>query len=160
MTMPGSLFPRPPSTEPEGEPFHVRFAPGILSPPRTHAGQSIEDNDVGPSRIRHQAPSSPEHATKKSCSSVPDTPLRPRCIPSVKVAVERFSTDQADSSLLLPSAGKSPGKCTTKGSYTSNVNVSEINPLSVLPLPKKRAKDAPPRQIHPEKFAYEAKSWS
>ncbi|KAJ7183109.1 hypothetical protein C8R46DRAFT_1065897 [Mycena filopes] len=88
ITMPGSLYPRSASAEPESPPRHsdaeprqVRFAPDIVSPP---------------ARSRHEADS--------SARSFP-APFRPAAIPSVKAAVERFQTgaDDADPSILLPS---------------------------------------------------------
>jgi hypothetical protein len=85
MTMPGSLFPRSSSLQPESPPHdddnrRVRFHPGVLSPPHSRRPNS----DVS-------------------------TPLRPKTIPSVKAAVQMFQVD-ADASILLPATSVSPGK--------------------------------------------------
>ncbi|KAJ7583611.1 hypothetical protein C8J56DRAFT_954517 [Mycena floridula] len=94
ITMPGSLFPRSPSMDRESvvgdEPeHHVRFAPGISSPPHS----KIYDRDTPHSR---SSSSLEEMAQVKS--------FCPPSIPSVKSAVERFHVrpHEADPSILLP----------------------------------------------------------
>ncbi|KAF8207218.1 hypothetical protein K438DRAFT_428702 [Mycena galopus ATCC 62051] len=69
MTMPGSLFPRSTSIQPESpprypddEPRQVRWAPDVFSPP-----------------LRHEAES--------SANPIPSASFRPRTAPSVKAAV-------------------------------------------------------------------------
>ncbi|KAF8958337.1 hypothetical protein BDZ97DRAFT_1762219 [Flammula alnicola] len=100
MTMPGSLFPRSPSMEPEAKSLasehaqHVRFSSKIpLSPA------------PGPSHPSGSTPSSSRHP------SSPGTPRRrSHLASSVKSAVDKFhiGEEDADPSILLPSPKKSP----------------------------------------------------
>lgn len=96
--MPGSLFPRSASTDPESPPRHtddaeprqVRFAPDVVSPPR---------------KSTHEA----DHST----DPFPSIPSRLRSAPSVNAAVERFhvGADDADPAMLFPSP-KGKGRAT------------------------------------------------
>lgn len=122
MTMPGSLFPRTTSLEPESasehsdnpDEHHVRFAPGILSPPRN--------------RIYESQVVSPTNAKASSSSLVeaeipsPST-FRPRSIPSVKAAVQKFRVgpDDADSSILLPQLSPKRNKGQTRDNASRSV---------------------------------------
>ncbi len=97
--MPGSLYPRSPSLEPESHPTsrsrHVRFQSGIGSP---KPNRKFSDTD----------PSS------ESTSST--LPFRPPLVPSVKDAVSRFRVgdNDADPSILLPKTSPTRSPITRK----------------------------------------------
>ncbi|KAJ6612270.1 hypothetical protein B0H10DRAFT_2053028 [Mycena sp. CBHHK59/15] len=117
-TMPGSLFPRSASMDPESppeyaDPRQVRFAPDIISP-ATRRRPEIE----GPLE------------TSPSPTRAPTTPLRPRTVPSVKAAVERFhvGADNADPSILLPSS---------KGKRKAEAPTEEADELPRIPAKDK-----------------------
>lgn len=117
MTMPGSLFPRSSSIEPDSSPRclgeeqrRVRFATGITSPLHRdiHQDGGGEKIMAGPSHL----PQDSQAKTSREAEEVAKSPLRPRAVPSVKAAVERFhvNRDEVGPSILLPSLNSSPGK--------------------------------------------------
>ena len=103
--MPGSLFSPPSSPEPEpshqlnSDERHVRFVSRMSNSSYTYRG----DEPKAGSRVLDEVPSP---GGKRLPVLVPESPLRPRTIPSVKAAVQRFTADEAeaDSSLLLPNS--------------------------------------------------------
>ena len=116
-TMPGSLYPRSPSLEPEhhmngGDDAHRNFRfesnpsrhrLGNPSNTRSALSSHIEMPEAGPSSPR--SPISRNASTKKP--SILRSPSRPRPGSMIDDAVRRFS-DDADPSLLLPSVQLSP----------------------------------------------------
>jgi hypothetical protein len=126
MTMPGSLFPRSSSTEPEspsqstsgeGEDGdrRVRFAADILSPSRTR----VSFDDELEQRPSQNSMNLNTHFIMSTsiASSTRKPSFRSRSIPSVKEAVQRFRVvgGEADPSILLPGPNTSPGKMSGKG---------------------------------------------
>jgi hypothetical protein len=135
--MPGSLFPRSTTIEPESPPQstadhdedrdrRVRFAPGILSPPRPRvsfdeeieAGSSQDRLDLNSCSITSSMTSTALGAQKYL--------LHPRSIPSVKAAVQRFRVgdDDANPFILLPGPNTSPGKVNGKGKAREDVSLT------------------------------------
>ena len=100
VTMPGALFPRSPSMEPEGTVItereqRVRFASKALDSPATHFSPRKSSSSSSSSLI-------------PTGSSPPTTPRRRTHLDSsVKAAVDRFK-DDADPSILLPNTKSSP----------------------------------------------------
>ncbi|KAF8802427.1 hypothetical protein BYT27DRAFT_7235351 [Phlegmacium glaucopus] len=102
ISMPGSLFPRSPSMDPDADPSaaekeqRVRFA--------FHVSQTLD----------HQSPQRHKSSSSKPLDGSASTSRSPRCRPqfasSVKTAVDKFhiGQDDADPSILLPSPKRSP----------------------------------------------------
>ncbi|KII89629.1 hypothetical protein PLICRDRAFT_558380 [Plicaturopsis crispa FD-325 SS-3] len=113
ISMPGSLFPRSTSLEPDSpdeDEQHVRF------------------DSHQPSRVSGAGPSDPRASRREaSPEHVPSSPLRPRAVPSVKEAVSRFvvTDDGADASILLPSPSVSPGNRREKRQCRDGDGLSE-----------------------------------
>ncbi|KIJ11987.1 hypothetical protein PAXINDRAFT_15170, partial [Paxillus involutus ATCC 200175] len=113
MTMPGSLFPRSSSLEPEesdGDRRAILFdVPSPAHPSRLPLGA-----EAGPSRTNASADPSAECADPYQIyMDQYVSPWRTRSVSSVKDAVQRFNTTEgaeADFSLLLPSPHSSPVK--------------------------------------------------
>lgn len=105
-TMPGSLFPRSPSTDPEPNQvdLRVRFLADCEASPSSGPTQDHdpgENNMPGPSsRLRSQSPLDTGRMGKSHRKS------------SVKAVVDKFRLGEkdADPSILLPSPTNSPGK--------------------------------------------------
>jgi hypothetical protein len=121
ITMPGSLFPRSPSLEPDlhremNDSRRVRFAADVFSPPhRDPYHQSASPLSMaGPSLSPTHSPEnpSPDRAYDDSADegSPPSSPFRPPAVSSVKEAVQLFHSglDEADPALLLPKETTSP----------------------------------------------------
>lgn len=139
ITMPGSLYPRPPSTEPESaseyqdEPHEhrVRFAPGTSSP--LPKGDLMRNSDQN-----------------SSSSSSSSWRSHPASTPSVRSTLSKFDHD-ADPSILLPRTKVSPGR-SSKGKerddhyFSSSFDAAcpfsdRSGSMSVSPKGKERAYD-------------------
>lgn len=96
--MPGSLFPRSPSLEPEhARPQHVRFASKHLESP------------LVPHNPKKKRLSSAEEQMASRTSTPSVSPPRQRNPnATVRAAIDRFNEDEADPSMLLPSPQTSP----------------------------------------------------
>ncbi|EIN04949.1 hypothetical protein PUNSTDRAFT_116231 [Punctularia strigosozonata HHB-11173 SS5] len=111
--MPGSLFPRSPSLEPDlhrekQDARRVHFPPGVPSP-KHRSLYAPASSDAGPSHSQHRLyPDLPsEHAEPPR---TPSSPFRPPLVGSVKEAVRMFrdDPDEANPELLLPKETTSP----------------------------------------------------
>ncbi|KAF8656812.1 hypothetical protein AX16_002361 [Volvariella volvacea WC 439] len=130
VTMPGSLYPRSPSTEPDSleqlqcaTRRHVRFASGIASHPTVHPSSldekfSTDQKDLEEHRSTTPIGSPP--AKKRS----PFATLSPRrnIAPVVKAVVDKFGDDNADPMLLLPNPNTSPVRVNVTSSRTAARN--------------------------------------
>ncbi|KIK96565.1 hypothetical protein PAXRUDRAFT_296740 [Paxillus rubicundulus Ve08.2h10] len=121
--MPGSLFPRSSSLEPDGPDgdrrVHFLFdVPSPAHPSRSPLGATEDETEAGPSRINAAADTSAESADPYQTSLDQYlSPWRTRSVSSVKDAVQRFNTTEgaeADFSLLLPSPHSSPVKAVAR----------------------------------------------
>lgn len=129
-TMPGSLFSRSSSLEPDSPPHDTedpdrQVPPSSVAitpsrPPLSLADDPDQENEAGPSQ---------------SASKVP---LRPKTIPSVKAVVGRFVIAEGDAnpSILLPSPHSSPTKVRapnskrrTRGERYSSADESDYSPV-------------------------------
>ena len=100
ISMPGSLFPRSPSIEPDTSATEreqrVRFASKTLDSPAPHFSPRKSGSSF-----------SSESRSSTTTLSSPSTPRRPKHSDSVKAAVARFQ-DDADPHILLPNSKSSP----------------------------------------------------
>ncbi|TFK28190.1 hypothetical protein FA15DRAFT_91061 [Coprinopsis marcescibilis] len=130
--MPGALFPVSPSPDADDDTSdtspskqrHVRFDGTSPSNP-----VDLTDDEPGPSQ-RRKISSTP---TKVQAQPITN------CSPSIRTAVSRFKTKEADSSLLLP---KSP-------------SVSNSSPPRPPPSPSAKAKGKAPVRSRPDPFSFE-----
>ncbi|KAF9533725.1 hypothetical protein CPB83DRAFT_902453 [Crepidotus variabilis] len=101
MTMPGSLFPRSPSMEPEhGHDQRVRFASKLLESPAVwHSPKK---------RVSSREQNKSSQHSQRAFTPSASPPRRRNLDASVKAAVDRFHEDEADPSILLPSPQTSP----------------------------------------------------
>ena len=100
ISMPGSLFPRSPSIEPDTSATEreqrVRFASRTLDSPAPHFSPRKSGSSF-----------SSESGSSTTTLPCPSTPRRPKHSDSVKAAVARFQ-DDADPHILLPNSKSSP----------------------------------------------------
>lgn len=142
VTMPGALFPRSPSLDPDyasaiEEQHRVHFALGTPNPSfRSYSDLMREATDGSPSTFHVDPPKVgdiPRHDPTAS-------PVRANGGPSVKGAIERFA-DDADHSLMLPNLTTSPGRAAPLSSPQRVDGTAEIASLSSKAKGKQRAMD-------------------
>jgi hypothetical protein len=143
ITMPGSLFPRSESLEPEETPAavpntsrHVTFAATPLEISRRY--QTLHDlGEAGSSQL--PIPFTPSHLEVEGAPAEQDSPLDRRGVKSVKAALGRFHVDEndADPSIMLPKSTVSPSKAPSEPSPSRSPSRDKGKGRAVDPSPER-----------------------